>query len=1081
MMSLWIPTTSTPRNADSAKLKITTSLFCGLALAWSLVSPIWAQECKIDLRPNQAVKLKMASEPLELGVIRLTNREAGATILPELFVGDIITLRLFDDVEYSVRLTEALQNPLGGVSFLATINGYDEIMNAVVIQSEEGLQIDIRDLKNSRVYTVSASENYTIVREIDPNVGEVNVCKPLVPEPRFPEAESDEDSSEIVNPSASKLKLASADQSSTFVDILVAYDAKAAIWAKSNGGGLNNFAQTAVAKMNTALANNGLDSRFRFRLVGTIEVSVFKTDVNDALYAIENDEPGWSAIKTKRNEVYADIVTTMIDTGSAHGTLGVGWALSDGSPVAYFSESAYNVCAIRSVAQSHTMTHEVGHNMGAGHATAVNENEISPGPQYKSYSAGYYFKVNSKKYHTIMAYNFDGFGNSYTEAPLFSSPNSTWKGVIAGDAMHDNARTIKETYAEVAKWREKVVVPSPSSIAISGSSSVTSGSNATYTCKATMSNGTIKTVIPTWSISSGSSYASIIASGKLMANTVTSSQTVTIKASYTEGGVTKTATKFVTIVPRIPAAPTWVNASKGTFSKEIFVTWEKSSDAASYDIYRSTTAMRPTMAMKTNVTSSYYSDTTAIPGMTYYYWVSAVNSAGTSYSSYDTGYRAIAASISNENDYFTAIGGTGKTTVTADTSWSATANVSWITFTTSSGSGSGSVVYAVAANTSTESRKGTITITFGAAGISHSLKKTITIWQLGVMPDLAFAQFTGWDHDFSVFTIARDGDKMSTPIFVFNKGEGFSLVYGYANFGDGIAVGTITNRIEILDINDKSVYEFDREETIELSQYRGVRTVFSDELWKNLKTGAYLAKVSLDAGNQFEEEREGNNVGTFRFAVRDPVSLNEALDNISLNFVTAASGGWFGTKGIGADGVEAAQCTHIGNSSTNSMATTVSGPGTISFKWKVSSEKGCDELSFFVDGSKKASLSGTGGGWNEQSYSLSSGTHTLTWSYCKNNAGSDGGDCGWVDQVVWMPVGGTYYTVRFAKDGGTDTQTFKCPRDFVFNLPGNMFTPPAGKRFVGWKGSNGKRYDEKMLVYNLVPVGEVFTLTAIWE
>ncbi|MBQ9430190.1 MAG: SUMF1/EgtB/PvdO family nonheme iron enzyme [Kiritimatiellae bacterium] len=82
-----------------------------------------------------------------------------------------------------------------------------------------------------------------------------------------------------------------------------------------------------------------------------------------------------------------------------------------------------------------------------------------------------------------------------------------------------------------------------SSIAISGASSVSSGGNAAYTCTATMSDGSTKSVSPSWSITSGSSYASINSSGKLTANSVSSLQSVTIKAEY--GG--KSITKSVTI------------------------------------------------------------------------------------------------------------------------------------------------------------------------------------------------------------------------------------------------------------------------------------------------------------------------------------------------------------------------------------------------------------------------------------------------------------------------------------------------------------------------------------------------------
>ncbi len=83
-----------------------------------------------------------------------------------------------------------------------------------------------------------------------------------------------------------------------------------------------------------------------------------------------------------------------------------------------------------------------------------------------------------------------------------------------------------------------------SSISISGNNSVNVGSTATYTCTATYSNGTSKTVTPTWSISAGISYASITSSGVL---TGKEAGTATIQAKYTEGGVTKTVTMNVTV------------------------------------------------------------------------------------------------------------------------------------------------------------------------------------------------------------------------------------------------------------------------------------------------------------------------------------------------------------------------------------------------------------------------------------------------------------------------------------------------------------------------------------------------------
>ena len=170
-----------------------------------------------------------------------------------------------------------------------------------------------------------------------------------------------------------------------------------------------------------------------------------------------NGTGNWAPIKEMRNTVGADIVTTLIDTGSASGTTGLGYSLKS-TQFSSFSESAYNVCAIRAVANGHTMTHEVGHNIGAGHATAVNTSTITPGPQLYNYSAGHYFTgTDGVAYHTIMAYNSDGYGNMYESAPFFSSPEYEFMGVPTGDTSHNNTRTLRETFLAASRWRTQVI------------------------------------------------------------------------------------------------------------------------------------------------------------------------------------------------------------------------------------------------------------------------------------------------------------------------------------------------------------------------------------------------------------------------------------------------------------------------------------------------------------------------------------------------------------------------------------------------------------------------------------------------
>ena len=404
----------------------------------------------IDLRQSMArpkTNIKMMATALAAsspeageGVLRTTDLDVGAADVGEVAVGDELVFTLFDDVRITLSLKKQMPSPLGGDVFLAEANGYDGVRNAVVLRTADGLTIDVQDYINKKVYKVLSTPAGVTVQETEARGGGTCGCDTL--EPPLPQA------APAVSAARQAPRLmSSSGQGDTCVDILVAYDNNAATWADKNGG-ITNFAQLAVQKMNYVISNTGLDEQFWFRLVGVVRLSVSTDNLNTALDSATEGTGGWAAVKAKRDEVGADIVTVLIDTGSAYGTTGLGWSLKTEN-FAFFSENAYNACAVRSVAQSHTMTHEVGHNMGCGHSDVQSS---SPGPQLYKYSAGYYFSAGGAKYHTIMAYGGEGPGG--TEVPYFSSPDYSYKSVAVGDASHDNAQTLSRTFAGVAQWRD---------------------------------------------------------------------------------------------------------------------------------------------------------------------------------------------------------------------------------------------------------------------------------------------------------------------------------------------------------------------------------------------------------------------------------------------------------------------------------------------------------------------------------------------------------------------------------------------------------------------------------------------------
>jgi len=129
-------------------------------------------------------------------------------------------------------------------------------------------------------------------------------------------------------------------------------------------------------------------------------------------------------------------------------------------------------------------------------------------------------------------------------------------------------------------------------------------------------------------------------------------------------------------------------------------------------------------------------------------------------------------------------------------------------------------------------------------------------------------------------------------------------------------------------------------------------------------------------------------------------SLSEALDT-TFSFTTDGSADWFSQAAISYHDGDAAQSGDISDNQESLMQTTVSGAGTASFYWKVSSEADYDFLEFYIDGELQDQISGTVD-WQQMTYAITgSGSHTLEWRYTKDEAVSEGSDNGWVDKLEW--------------------------------------------------------------------------------
>ena len=121
-----------------------------------------------------------------------------------------------------------------------------------------------------------------------------------------------------------------------------------------------------------------------------------------------------------------------------------------------------------------------------------------------------------------------------------------------------------------------------------------------------------------------------------------------------------------------------------------------------------------------------------------------------------------------------------------------------------------------------------------------------------------------------------------------------------------------------------------------------------------------------------------------------------------LSFSSSGSASWLADRSVYMSPNLSMRSGTITHSQSTSIKTTVSGPGTLSFFWKVSSETNCDKLSLYVDGTSITFISGSGD-WREYTYTITgSSTHTVEWRYSKDSSVSSGSDCGWIDDVSWQ-------------------------------------------------------------------------------
>ncbi len=111
-------------------------------------------------------------------------------------------------------------------------------------------------------------------------------------------------------------------------------------------------------------------------------------------------------------------------------------------------------------------------------------------------------------------------------------------------------------------------------------------------------------------------------------------------------------------------------------------------------------------------------------------------------------------------------------------------------------------------------------------------------------------------------------------------------------------------------------------------------------------------------------------------------------------------------------GVYCARSGAIGHNQTTEMSVTMDvSSGQISFYRKVSSESSYDFLQFYIDGAMQGQWSGQMD-WSQESFSVTTGTHTFKWVYDKDTNTTGGSDCVWIDNISF-PASNPDYPILY--------------------------------------------------------------------
>ncbi len=169
----------------------------------------------------------------------------------------------------------------------------------------------------------------------------------------------------------------------------------------------------------------------------------------------------------------------------------------------------------------------------------------------------------------------------------------------------------------------------------------------------------------------------------------------------------------------------------------------------------------------------------------------------------------------------------------------------------------------------------------------------------------------------------------------------------------------------------------------------------------NVYEGNYqikAAKAGYTAVIKNETISTSNTTVDFTLAISNAISFETEIPSI---FTFGGNADWTRVSSEAYDGTYSMKSGNISDSQTSVLQAqlNITSAGNISFYKKVSSENGYDKLRFYIDNVQQGDSWSGDVPWTQESFTVTTGTHTFKWVYSKDGTSSSGSDCAWVDYI----------------------------------------------------------------------------------